>query len=125
MSWVMKDDFPRSRRGWDREAVREHLRDVEAEMEALAASTRMSGRAAEGVRRVVHAAEDALAGLALEAQEELERAAVEAEGIRAAAQREAAGWLRDAGASDRASSLEAEAAHNEAEEILADARRQA
>ncbi len=121
----MREDFPRSRRGWDREAVRDHLREVETEMEAIAASTRMSGRAAEGVRRVVHAAEQTLAELAGEAQRELERAAVEAEGIRAAARKEAASRLRDAGADDRAAALEAETARHAAAEILADARRRA
>jgi cell division septum initiation protein DivIVA len=125
MTWVMRDDFPRSRRGWDRDAVREHLRDVETEMQSLATSTRMSGRAAEGVRRVVQAAEDTLAGLAVEAQEELARAAVEAEGIRAAAREEAAEHLREAGIPERAAELEAQAARHAAEEILADARRRA
>jgi cell division septum initiation protein DivIVA len=123
MTWVMRNDFPRSRRGWDREAVREHLRDVETEMQSLATSTRMSGRAAEGVRRVVQAAEDTLAGLAVEAQEELARAAMEAEGIRAAAREEAAAHLREAGVEDRAAELEAQAARHEADEIVADARR--
>lgn len=119
MTWVLRDDFPRSRRGWDREAVRDHLREVEAEMQALAGTSRMSGRAAEGVRRVVQAAEETLAELVVEAQHELERAAVEAEEIRAAAREEAL-YRSPAGAAP-----DAAAARRESEEIVRDARERA
>jgi hypothetical protein len=125
MSWVVRDDFPRSRRGWDRNAVLDHLRDVESEMQSLASTSRMSGRAAEGVRRVVQAAEETLAELAIEAQRELEQAAVEAEAIRAAARGDSQAWLQDAGHVRAAGAEEAAAARSEAERIVAQAQQRA
>ena len=104
---IVRDDFPVIRKGWDPDAVRDHLREVAEEVESSSQPPSMSQSAAAGVRSVLDVAERMSEQLGEEAQavladarsraeSGLEAAREEAESMLAAAQEEADSTLSSA-----------------------------
>jgi DivIVA domain-containing protein len=69
---IVRDDFPRARRGYDPDAVREHLRSI-ADALRDRGSTPLADTAAERVGSIVEAAERKAAEIEAEARSEAER----------------------------------------------------
>ena len=97
---ILRDDFPTSRRGWDPNAVRSHLRAVAKSASPGEGAPALADVAAERVRGVIEAAEEAAAKIENEAQAEADRildaARSDSERMRAEAQVEVETVLSEA-----------------------------
>jgi hypothetical protein len=89
---IERDDFAKERRGYDREQVQSHLKEIADRVESLRleeAAAPVADSAASQVRSIIQAAEQTGAELASRAREEADRILAEAEGIRAEADTDA------------------------------------
>lgn len=97
---IVKQDFPTSRKGYDREAVDAHLAAVAGELEALQSAPgggaqSLASAASEQVRTVIAAAERSAAAITAAAEEHAARARSEAEADAAGIRAEAGAWAED------------------------------
>jgi hypothetical protein len=89
---IERDDFAKERRGYDREQVQSHLKEIADRVESLRleeAAAPVADSAASQVRSIIQAAEQTGAELESKAREEADRILAEAEGIRAEADTDA------------------------------------
>jgi hypothetical protein len=89
---IERDDFAKERRGYDREQVQSHLKEIADRVESLRleeAAAPVADSAASQVRSIIQAAEQTGVELASRAREEADRILAEAEGIRAEADTDA------------------------------------
>jgi cell division septum initiation protein DivIVA len=89
---IERADFAKERRGYDREQVQSHLKEIADRVESLRleeAAAPVADSAASQVRSIIQAAEQTGVELASRAREEADRILAEAEGIRAEADTDA------------------------------------
>jgi hypothetical protein len=89
---IERDDFAKVRRGYDREQVQLHLKEIADQVEELLlaeSAAPVADSAASQVRSIIQAAERTGAELEAKAREEADRILAEAEGIRAEADTDA------------------------------------